>query len=142
MDPPVLHGETTLAALERWVGPRARWKLGRQALVTDAMVLWICSPPEVELIDAETVAWRAARRYKARRRGFDAFLPGPLRRRPPAELHLVGRTTNGALAYLGPAHLGGYGRRGASRTARHRSSCPSGFRASCGCASAASPTFA
>ena len=76
------------------------------------MVVWICSPPEVELIDAETVAWRAARRYKARRRGFDAFVPAPLRRRPPAELHLVGRTTNGALAYLGPAHLGGYGQSG------------------------------
>jgi hypothetical protein len=107
---PVLHGDTTIEALERWVGPHARWELDRQALVTDESVVWICTPPEVELIDAETIEWHAARRYKARWRGFDAFVPAPLRTEPRAELHLVGTSTNGALAYLGPAHLAGYGR--------------------------------
>lgn len=109
---PVLHGETTTEALERWVGPHARWELGHQALVTDEMVVWICAPPEVELIDAETIAWRAVRRYTARRHGFDAFVPAPLRREPRAELHLVGAATDGALSYLGPAHLAAYGRSG------------------------------
>jgi hypothetical protein len=80
--------------------------------VTDEMVVWICAPPEVELIDAETIAWRAARRYTARRRGFDAFVPAPLRREQCAALHLVGTATNGALTYLGPAYLAAYGRSG------------------------------
>jgi hypothetical protein len=109
MNGPVLHGETTVASLEQWVGPHARWELGRQALVSDEMVVWICAPPEAELIDAETVAWMAARRYKPRSRSFDAFVPAPLREQRPADLHLVGRTTAGALAYLGPAHLAAYG---------------------------------
>jgi hypothetical protein len=109
---PVLHGDTTIEALERWLGPHARWELDRQALVTDERVVWICAPPEVELLDAETIAWHAARQYEARRRGFDAFVPAPLRREPRAELHLVGTSTSGALAYLGPAHLASYGRSG------------------------------
>jgi hypothetical protein len=109
MNAPVLHGETTIKALERWVGPRARWELDRQALVTEEIVVWICAPPEAELIAAETIAWTAARRYKARWRGFDAFVPAPLRDERRADLHLVGRSTIGALAYLGPAHLAAYG---------------------------------
>jgi hypothetical protein len=109
---PVLHGETTTEALERWVGPHARWELGRQALVTDEMVAWICAPPEVELIDAETITWRAVRRYRGRWRDFDAFVPAPLRSEPGAELHLVGTATNGELTYLGPAQLAAYGRSG------------------------------
>lgn len=112
MTAPVLHGETTLAALEQWIGPHARWELDRQALVTDELVVWICAPPEVELIDAETIAWRAARQYKAAWRGFDAFVPAALRGRRAAELHLVGEGADGALAYLGPALLAAYGRSG------------------------------
>jgi len=57
---PGLQSDTTIEALERWVGPHARWELGRHALVTDEMVVWICAPPEVELIDAETIEWHAA----------------------------------------------------------------------------------
>jgi hypothetical protein len=109
---PVLHGNTTIEALERWIGPHARWELGRQALVTDEMVVWICGPPEVELINAETIEWHAARRYKPRWRGYDAFVPAPLRREPRAELHLVGADANGTLTYLGPAHLSAFGRSG------------------------------
>jgi hypothetical protein len=107
---PVLHAETTIEALERWAGRQARWKLGHQVLVTDEIVVWICAPPEVELIDAETVVWRASRRYTARWRGFDAFVPVVLRREPRAQLHLVGTATDSALNYLGPAHLAAYGR--------------------------------
>jgi hypothetical protein len=109
---PVLHDETTIEKLQQWVGPDARWELGRQALVTDALVVWICAPPEVDLLDAETIGWRAVRAYKNRWRGFDAFVPAPLREEPRAELHLVGQVTDGALAYLGPAHLTAYGRSG------------------------------
>jgi hypothetical protein len=109
MPAPVLHGETTIQALEQWVGRHAHWELGRQALVSDELVVWICAPPEVELIDAETIQWQAARRYKARWRGFDAFVPAPLREKRRADLHLVGESTSGALAYLGPAHLAAYG---------------------------------
>jgi hypothetical protein len=107
VDAPVLHGDTTTDALERWLGPGAGWEPGRQALATDALVVWICAPPETGLIDAQTIEWRAARRYG---RGFDAFVPAPLRSEPPAELHLAGTGTDGALAYLGRAHLAAYGR--------------------------------
>ena len=47
-----------------------------------------------------------------RRRGFDAFVPAPLRSEPYAELHLVGAAADGGLSYLGPAHLAAYGRSG------------------------------
>jgi hypothetical protein len=109
---PVLHGDTTTEALERWVGPRGRWELDRQALVSEEMVVWICASPEAELIDAATIEWRGVRRYGARRRGFDSFVPAPLRREPRAELHLVGTATDGVLIYLGRGHLAAYGRSG------------------------------
>lgn len=109
---PVLHGETSAEELTAWVGPQGRRELGRQVLVTDAMVVWPCASPEAELVDAETIKWRAARRYTQPGRGFDAFVPAPLRGERRAELHIVGRSTCGALFYLGPAHLGSYGRSG------------------------------